>query len=71
MTKPKGRSRMPRGVLSTKPIYVRLMPGERKRLEAISATENRSMSCVARGMLVIGMTALEGASGTLAATSKP
>jgi hypothetical protein len=46
---------MPRGVLSTKPVYVRLMPAERKTLESISAEENRSLSCVARRMLVSGL----------------
>lgn len=46
---------MPRGVLATKPVYVRLMPTERETLEVISARENRSMSCVARSMLVTGL----------------
>ena len=60
MTERKGPSRMPRGVLSTKPVYVRLMPAERKTLECISAIENRSMSCVARSMLVTGLEVLAG-----------
>jgi hypothetical protein len=55
MTERKGPRRMPRGVLATKPVYVRLMPAERKALESISAIEKRSMSCVARQMLVTGL----------------
>jgi hypothetical protein len=55
MTKPKGPSRLPRGVLSSKPIYMRLMPSERSTLEQLSAVQNRSTSSVARLVFLEGI----------------
>ncbi|TKC83446.1 hypothetical protein FAZ69_23440 [Trinickia terrae] len=55
MTKPKGPSRQPRGVLSPKPVYVRLMPEERRALEYLSCQEKRSMSQITRAVFLEGI----------------
>ncbi|WP_153075766.1 hypothetical protein [Paraburkholderia bonniea] len=48
-------TRSPRGVLSSKPIYMRLMPDERCALEHLSAIQNRSTSSVARLVFLEGI----------------
>ncbi|UEP52049.1 hypothetical protein LMA00_21720 [Burkholderia ambifaria] len=48
-------TRSPRGVLSSKPVYMRLMPDERRVLEELSAAENRSTSSVARLIYLEGI----------------
>lgn len=47
-------TRSPRGVLSTKPVYMRLMPEERRALEELSASLNRSTSSIARLLYLEG-----------------
>jgi hypothetical protein len=47
--------RSPRGVLSSKPVYMRLMPEERDQLEKLSALQNRSTSSVARLIYLEGI----------------
>ncbi|MCR4465862.1 hypothetical protein [Burkholderia sp. SCN-KJ] len=47
--------RSPRGVLSNKPVYMRLMPDERRTLEELSACQNRSTSSVARLIYLEGV----------------
>ncbi|WP_459906947.1 hypothetical protein [Caballeronia sp. HLA56] len=47
--------RAPKGVLSTKPVYMRLMPNERRMLEDLSATLNSSASSVARLIYLEGI----------------
>ncbi|WP_269503756.1 hypothetical protein [Burkholderia sp. IMCC1007] len=48
-------TRSPRGVLSSKPVYMRLMPDERRTLEELSAFLNRSTSSVARLIYLEGV----------------
>ncbi|WP_240465932.1 hypothetical protein [Burkholderia cenocepacia] len=48
-------TRAPRGVLSSKPVYMRLMPDERRALEELSALLNRSTSSVARLIYLEGV----------------
>ncbi|AKA61161.1 MULTISPECIES: hypothetical protein [Burkholderia] len=48
-------TRSPRGVLSSKPVYMRLMPDERRVLEELSAFLNRSTSSVARLIYLEGV----------------
>ncbi|MEM5451876.1 hypothetical protein [Paraburkholderia guartelaensis] len=48
-------TRSPRGVLSSKPVYMRLMPDERRTLEELSASLNRSTSSVARLIYLEGV----------------
>lgn len=48
-------TRSPRGVLSSKPVYMRLMPDERRELEKLSASLNRSTSSVARLIYLEGV----------------
>ena len=47
--------RSPQGVLSSKPVYMRLMPDERRTLEELSASQNRSTSSVARLVYLQGI----------------
>ncbi|WP_174960168.1 hypothetical protein [Burkholderia aenigmatica] len=47
--------RSPRGVLSNKPVYMRLMPDERRALEEMSAFLNRSTSSIARLIYLEGV----------------
>ncbi|WP_436016980.1 hypothetical protein [Trinickia sp. LjRoot230] len=47
--------RSPQGVLSSKPVYMRLMPDERHALEELSASQNRSTSSVARLIYLEGI----------------
>lgn len=42
------RSRAPRGVMSNKPVAMRLLPAEIAELEALALEQNRSMSSMAR-----------------------
>lgn len=56
MTKAKAPvTRSPRGVLTDKPVFVRLMPEERKKLERLAVSENRSISSLARLVLLAGL----------------
>ncbi|ABO60725.1 MULTISPECIES: hypothetical protein [pseudomallei group] len=48
-------TRAPRGVLSDKPVYMRLMPDERRTLEELSVSQNRSTSSVARLIYLEGV----------------
>jgi hypothetical protein len=48
-------TRSPRGVLSSKPVYMRLMPEERRILENLSAAQNRSTSSIARLIYLEGI----------------
>ncbi|CAB5285389.1 hypothetical protein IST455A_04798 [Burkholderia multivorans] len=48
-------TRSPRGVLSSKPVYMRLMPDERRALEELSTFLNRSTSSVARLIYLEGV----------------
>jgi hypothetical protein len=47
--------RSPQGVLSSKPVYMRLMPDERRALEELSTSQNRSTSSVARLVYLQGV----------------
>lgn len=47
--------RSPQGVLSSKPVYMRLMPSERHRLDELSAAQNRSISSIARLVFLAGI----------------
>ncbi|GAA0832610.1 hypothetical protein [Cupriavidus pauculus] len=53
------RTRSPRGVLSDKPVCVRLLPAERKKLEQLAVKENRSVSSLARLVLLEGLAVYE------------
>ncbi|MFL9993066.1 hypothetical protein PQR34_19590 [Paraburkholderia sediminicola] len=48
-------TRSPRGVLSSKPVYMRLMPDERYMLEQLAGIQNRSTSSVARLIYLEGV----------------
>lgn len=48
-------TRSPRGVLSSKPVYMRLMPDERQVLEQLAGIQNRSTSSVARLIYLEGV----------------
>ncbi|MGR3754960.1 hypothetical protein [Edwardsiella anguillarum] len=50
------RSRAPRGVMSNKPIAMRLLPAEIKELEEIALEQNRSFSSMARLIYLQGIT---------------
>lgn len=56
-------SRAPRGVMSSRPIAMRLLPAELAELEAISLEENRSRSSMARLIYLNGITLFRQASG--------
>ncbi|MGO4813345.1 hypothetical protein AB4156_27765 [Cupriavidus sp. 2MCAB6] len=48
-------SRSPRGVLTSKPIYTRLLPSEQAEFEARAMSEGRSLSNMARLFILMGM----------------
>ncbi|CAD5724774.1 Uncharacterised protein [Escherichia coli] len=50
------RSRAPRGVMSNKPVAMRLLPAEIAELEALALEQNRSMSSMARIIFLNGIT---------------
>ncbi|MGD7095914.1 hypothetical protein [Ralstonia pseudosolanacearum] len=50
-------SRSPRGVLTHRPVSTRLMEEELAALEALALEQNRSLSSVARLMIVKGLEA--------------
>ncbi|WP_082054833.1 hypothetical protein [Cupriavidus basilensis] len=50
-------SRSPRGVLTSKPIYTRLLPAEQCEFEARALEEGRSLSNMARVFILVGMQA--------------
>ena len=50
------RSRAPRGVMSNKPVAMRLLPTEIAELEALALDQNRSMSSMARIIFLNGIT---------------
>ncbi|SDO94547.1 hypothetical protein SAMN04488595_103170 [Ralstonia sp. 25mfcol4.1] len=52
-------SRAPRGVLKDKPISMRLLSKEREQLEQLALVENRSLSSLARLILLEGLSAYE------------
>ena len=52
---PKHLYRSPKGVVTNKPIYVRLMPDELEKMQNISSQEVRSISAQARLFIVEGM----------------
>lgn len=47
--------RAPNGVLSDKPIPVRLLPAERNELEELAKREQRSLASVSRLVLLRGL----------------
>lgn len=47
--------RSPKGVVTNKPIYVRLMPDELEKIQNISSQEVRSISAQARLFIIEGM----------------
>jgi hypothetical protein len=49
------KKRAPRGVLSNKPVYMRLMPDERHKLDQLSTVQNQSTSSVARQVFLEGI----------------
>ncbi|PVZ87929.1 hypothetical protein C9426_10040 [Serratia sp. S1B] len=49
------RSRLPKGIAAKNPIHVRLSDDERAALEAIAAKESRSISSMARLVLLAGV----------------
>lgn len=51
-------ARSPRGVLTDKPVYVRLMPSEQAVLEASALEDGRSLSNMARVFILAGMRAV-------------
>ncbi len=53
--KPGASHRSPDGVLTAKPIALRLMPDERASLEKASRTEGRSMAAQARMFFLQGL----------------
>jgi hypothetical protein len=53
--KPGASRRSPDGVLTAKPIALRLMPDERASLEKASRTEGRSMAAQARMFFLQGL----------------
>lgn len=53
--KPGPSHRSPDGVLTAKPIALRLMPEERASLESASRTEGRSMASQARMFFLQGL----------------
>lgn len=55
MTKPPALRRQPRGILSEKPVFFRLMPEERIQLKRLSEYSGESMSSVVRGIYLIGV----------------
>jgi len=64
-TKPIGRA--PNGVVTKKPIPLRLLPEERAAVEALAAREQRSLASTCRLVLLRGLVAAEGASSPLTA----
>lgn len=50
-------SRAPIGVLTAKPIALRLMPDERARLEQVAQAEGRSLASQARMFVLAGLSA--------------
>ena len=50
------RSRAPRGVMSNKPVAMRLLPAEIAELEALALDQNRSKSSMARIIFLNGIT---------------
>lgn len=50
------RSRAPRGVMSDKPVAMRLLPAEIAELEALSLEQNRSLYSMARIIYLNGIT---------------
>lgn len=52
--------RAPEGVLTEKPVLMRLMPSERERLQRHAKTLNSSLGAFARRMTLAGLTQFEG-----------
>lgn len=55
MTIIKGPRRAPVGVVTDKPISMRLLPDERRTLMRLSKRENRSMASMARRVYLAGL----------------
>ncbi|MDZ4036172.1 hypothetical protein TN889_07215 [Burkholderia gladioli pv. alliicola] len=68
MTTAKGPRRSKRGTLSDKPLYVRLTPAERSEVEQVAADRNRSMSSMARDLMLLGLAQLRTAAAPRART---
>lgn len=60
MTSTKGPSRAPVGVVTGKPISMRLLPDERQALLRLSKAENRSMASMARRAYLAGLPLVTG-----------
>jgi hypothetical protein len=55
MTSPQGPRRAPAGVMSTKPVSLRLLPAERAQLEQLARREPRSLASLARLIYLEGL----------------
>lgn len=55
MTSPKGPRRAPAGVMSSKPVSLRLLPAERIQLEQLARREPRSLASLARLIYLEGL----------------
>jgi len=55
MTTHKGPRRAPPGVMSSKPVSLRLLPAERAQLEQLGRHERRSLSSLARLIYLEGL----------------
>ncbi len=64
-------SRSPRGVLKDKPVSMRLLSTERDQLERMALEENRSLSSLARLVLLEGLAAYENRSLRAVAQGTP
>ncbi|WP_186193163.1 hypothetical protein [Burkholderia gladioli] len=58
MTTAKGPRRSKRGTLSDKPLYVRLAHAERREVERFAEDRHRSMSSMARDLMLLGLAQL-------------
>ena len=64
---PKSARRAPNGVVTNKPIPLRLMPDERAKVEKLAAREQRSLASVCRLALLRGLADCERSKKPLAA----
>lgn len=56
LTKPRPFSRAPAGVITGRPVLMRLLPHEREALQRHAAAANASLSATARRMTLAGLT---------------
>ncbi|AIO75405.1 hypothetical protein [Burkholderia multivorans] len=55
MTTPQGPRRAPAGVMSSKPVSLRLLPAERSQLEQLARREPRSLASLTRLIYLEGL----------------